>query len=337
MDNLCHTLAGVALARAGLGRRTALGTAALVIGANLPDVDALTVFLDGTTHLAFRRGWTHGILAVALWPFVLTTVLIAWDRWRRRSRPERPPVVPSALLLASAVGVLSHPLLDLLNTYGVRLLMPFSGEWYYGDSLFIVDVWAWLLLGAGVAWSGHRLRRALPHPGRPALAALALLATYSAGMRFGTRLAEHAARVAIEELHGEEPVSLMASPVPLDPGRRLIVAQVPGGYRTGEVRLGRRPAWRASREEPVPLGPWGSQLVHRAMATREGRQFLEWARFPWVETERTSGGTLVHFIDARYADRPGVPFGSLTVSVPDQPPVFTVLPGVPGPSSQEGL
>jgi inner membrane protein len=290
-------------------------------------VDALSVFLDGTTHLAFRRGWTHGILAVALWPFVLTTALIAWDRWRRRSRPGRPAVVPSALLLASAIGVVSHPLLDLLNTYGVRLLMPFSGQWYYGDALFIVDPWAWLLLGAGIVWSGRRLRRDLPHPGRPALAALALLATYSAAMRFGTRLGEHAARVAIAERYGEEPVSLLASPVPLDPTRRLIVAQVPGGYRTGAVRLGRRPAWVASREEPVPLGPWGSQVVHRAMATREGRQFLEWARFPWVEAERTSGGTLVHFIDARYADRPGVRFGALTVSVPDQPPVFTALPG----------
>ncbi len=337
MDNLCHTLAGVALARAGLGRRTALGTAALVIGANLPDLDALSVFLGGTTHLAFRRGWTHGILGAALWPFVLATALIAWDRWRRRGRPERPPVVASALLLASAIGVLSHPLLDLLNTYGVRLLMPFSGKWYYGDTLFIVDVWAWLVLGAGVVWSGRRLRRELPHPGRPALAALAILATYSAAMRFGTRLAEHAARVNIEERHGEEPLSLLASPVPIDPTRRLIVAQVPGGYRTGEVRLGRRPVWVAAREDSVPLGPWGSRVVHRAMAGREARQFLDWARFPYVETERTSGGTLVHFIDARYADRPGVRFGALTVSVPDQPPVFAALPGAPGHSSQQRL
>ncbi len=128
-------------------------------------------------------------------------------------------------------------------------------------------------------------------------------------------------------------MSLLASPVPLDPTRRLIVAQVPAGYRTGEVRLGRRPAWVASREEQVPLGPWGSQVVHRAMATREGGQFLEWARFPYVEAERTSGGTLVHFIDARYADRPGVRFGALTVTVPDQPPVLTARPATAGPLS----
>jgi inner membrane protein len=326
VDNLCHTLAGVALARTGLGRRTALGTAALVIGANLPDLDALTVFLGGTTHLAFRRGWTHGVLAVGLWPFVLTALLLAWARWRRPHRADRPPVAPGALLLASAVGVLSHPLLDLLNTYGVRILMPFSGQWYYGDALFIVDVWAWLLLGAGILASGYRLRRARPHPGRPAVAALSLLVLYAALMRLGTRVAEHVAGETLIERYGEVPVSLLASPVPLDPTRRLIVAQVPEGYRTGEVRLGRRPAWRATREDPVPLGPWGSGVVHRAMDTREGRQFLEWARFPYVETERVSGATLVHFIDARYADRPGAGFGALTVSVPSQPPVFTARP-----------
>ena len=39
MEPVTHALFGLTLARAGLGRRTRLGTAALVIGANLPDVD----------------------------------------------------------------------------------------------------------------------------------------------------------------------------------------------------------------------------------------------------------------------------------------------------------
>ena len=52
---------GAALARSALGHRTALGTATLLIGANLPDIDVLA-YLDGpAADLAFRRGWTHGI------------------------------------------------------------------------------------------------------------------------------------------------------------------------------------------------------------------------------------------------------------------------------------
>ena len=78
MDNIAHTLAGLALAEAGLKRRTALGTATLAIAANLPDVDALIYFIgDGADALAFRRGWTHGPIAMLLLPLALAAGGIA--------------------------------------------------------------------------------------------------------------------------------------------------------------------------------------------------------------------------------------------------------------------
>ncbi len=43
MDPICHTLVGAALAESGLKKRTALGTATLLIGANLPDMDVLSL------------------------------------------------------------------------------------------------------------------------------------------------------------------------------------------------------------------------------------------------------------------------------------------------------
>ena len=51
--------------------------------------------------------------------------------------------------------MLSHVALDLLNNYGVRLLMPFSNRWFYGDAVFIIDPWLWLTLGAGI-WLTRR-------------------------------------------------------------------------------------------------------------------------------------------------------------------------------------
>jgi inner membrane protein len=62
MDNLCHSLVGAALAECGLRRRTRYATFALVIGANLPDIDVLALF--GDNGLGFRRGITHGIPAL---------------------------------------------------------------------------------------------------------------------------------------------------------------------------------------------------------------------------------------------------------------------------------
>jgi inner membrane protein len=98
--------------------------------------------------LAFRRGWTHGVLALALWPFVLTGVLLLWDRYvRLKRKPDAAPARAGPLLMLTALAVVTHPTLDWLNNYGLRWLMPFSGRWFYGDALFVIDPWVWLMLG----------------------------------------------------------------------------------------------------------------------------------------------------------------------------------------------
>ena len=83
MDPLTHTLVGANLASTRLGTTTRFATPALVAGANLPDVDAILYF---TGHddlaLGFRRGWTHGVLALVVLPFVLTGLLLLIDRMR---------------------------------------------------------------------------------------------------------------------------------------------------------------------------------------------------------------------------------------------------------------
>lgn len=162
MDPIAHSFTGATLAAAGLRRATPLATAALLMGANAPDVDVLAGFGPDQAALAFRRGWTHGVLALAIWPFLLTGVLLAWDRWVRRRRD---PIAPSAraapLLALSALAVITHPTLDWVNNYGMRWLMPFDGRWFYGDALFVIDPWIWLTLGGVLflMYSRSRLAR----------------------------------------------------------------------------------------------------------------------------------------------------------------------------------
>src|SRR5262245_28776737 len=136
MDNVCHTLVGAAFGEAGLKYRTRFGAAALLISANLPDVDVF-VFATGTPPVPFRRGITHGIAAQLLLPVLLTGALMLVGKARRRSTTDdQPPLHAGWLLLLSFAGVYSHVFLDLLNNYGVRLLTPFSWRWFYGDSVF---------------------------------------------------------------------------------------------------------------------------------------------------------------------------------------------------------
>jgi inner membrane protein len=162
MDPIAHTFTGMALAAAGLRRATPLAAAALIAGANAPDIDVFSGLFGDYAPIAFRRGWTHGVLALVVWPFVLTGVLLIWDRRVRRRRDgAAAPARAGPLLAVAAVGVVTHPALDWLNNYGLRWLMPFDGRWFYGDAVFIIDPWLWLLLGGGalLSFSQSRLAR----------------------------------------------------------------------------------------------------------------------------------------------------------------------------------
>jgi inner membrane protein len=161
VDNLTHSLVGAALARSGLDRTTPLATATLVLAANAPDVDVLAFTQGEWFALASRRGITHGVPAMILLPFAVGATMAGWDRVVRRfGSPDAPPARFRALLLLSFIGVLTHPTLDWMNTYGMRWWLPFDGSWSYGDALFIIDPWIWLTLGGAAVlgsvrtWSG---------------------------------------------------------------------------------------------------------------------------------------------------------------------------------------
>jgi inner membrane protein len=149
----------MALSRAGLKSRTALATSTLVIANNLPDID-VGVFATNTLAMSFRRGWTHGVLAQVTLPIALTGAMLLYDRYRKTRSPDD-RVVPSQILMLSYLGVLLHVFMDWTNSYGVRLLMPFSEAWFYGDALYIVDPWLYLTLGLG--WW---LAKSQPRPAR---------------------------------------------------------------------------------------------------------------------------------------------------------------------------
>ena len=308
VDPVAHTLAGAALAKAGLERRRPLALPTLLIGANLPDVDVAVYWWGETFALTFRRGWTHGVLALAVLPMLLTVLMLGWDRWVRRARnPAALSASPRALLLLSAMAVASHPLLDLLNAYGIRLLMPFSDRWFYGDVLFIVDPWFWLVLGARAVLAGRR--------GNAAAARVAFLV-------FGVYVAAMAAsglssrRLIARAVPGGRASMerMMSGPVALTPFRRWVVLEQADGYRVGEFDWLRTPAVRYGDMLAYPKGDH-HPAVAALGSVPDARNFLSWARFPVFRVREQPAGTDVEIVDLRYAVDADAAFGALTVRV----------------------
>jgi inner membrane protein len=158
VDNLTHTLLGAALARTRLGRLSPYATPALIVGANLPDLDAVVRLWGGREgYLVHHRGITHAVPGIALQALGMAVVLRLAERRRERRSGEARGSWAGALAL-SAVALGSHPLLDLLNVYGLRPWLPFDPRWIYGDVAFIVDPWLWLALGAGALLAGPARR-----------------------------------------------------------------------------------------------------------------------------------------------------------------------------------
>ena len=301
MDNLAHALAGAALAEAGLKKKTGLGMATLIIAANLPDVDAFGLLVG--ENLAWRRGWTHGPVAMLVLPPLLIGAMVLFDRWqaRRGTRPvERLPVHVGWLFALAYIGWASHPLLDFMNTYGIRLLMPFSERWFYGDTLFIIDVWLWTALALGVWLSGRRRRNGSAHPARPALISLGVVAVYTTAMGAGSVAAEHLTREAAEA-RGHGPVrTVVASPVPVNPFRREVVFGTDEAYGFGVLRWTPFPSLQLNPR----LTPKNMEDPAIAEARKEKgiRDFLYWSRLPFAKVERRPDGTFVTIADARYSN-----------------------------------
>ena len=148
MDNLTHSLIGLASAKAGLERLSPYATSVCVVSANIADADFVTLFFgDRWTLLQHHRGITHSIAGTIAIGFLIPVVAFAIERLFVKVRKGSPRIRFRGLLLASLIAAATHPLLDWTNNYGVRPLLPWSGRWFYGDLVFIVDPYIWLVLG----------------------------------------------------------------------------------------------------------------------------------------------------------------------------------------------
>ncbi|WP_324808715.1 metal-dependent hydrolase [Sphingomonas sp. LY29] len=299
MDNFTHSLAGWALGQAGLKTKTRKGLAALILGANMPDIDVFFGWVPWLP-LATHRGFTHGLVGgVLLMPPLLAGLLILLDRWQvSRGAPFKSGLAmhPGWLVALCYLGALTHPLLDMLTTYSVQLMSPLSNAWYHADGLFIIDVWLWTLLAGSIAWSRWREKRDKAWR-RPVQAAIAIALGYVA---LQLVVSDRAEAATVRWAGGREVDAFFASPQPALSWRRDLVWREGRCYRRSAYDpLGGGMSAVGACQDPGIDDP----LVRLAAGgDRELQTFFRWSVLPIASVVRSRCKATIEVGDARYGD-----------------------------------
>ncbi len=318
MDNITHSLFGWTAARAGLGRRVPYATATLILASNAPDVDIVAGFRSGVDYLAAHRGPTHGPLGVIGLGLVTAGIISAWSRWRSRHDVVGVDEGVTHHFMRwwalAMIGIVCHLLMDLPTSYGTRLLSPFVWTWYALDWMPIIDVYLWLVLAVAII-AGSITRRQ-----RLAIIALALMAfDYSARAALHARaltkaaafnaagahapcataptFVAHSGAIDVPQTAPDACLEAAALPTFFSPFTWRIIRRQAGDYELSDRNvLGTAPAFQSIR-----LTSDSGPDVVRVRATRPGRVYLDFARFPIAQVpERTGTLTTVRLFDARF-------------------------------------
>jgi inner membrane protein len=132
MDSFTHLVLGgsfAALAAPPARRRLALIAGAVI--ATLPDLDVFLPHADPVAAFTEHRGFTHSILVL---PGVVV-LLWALGQWLYAPmRAER-----GRWLLAIALALLTHPVVDCFTVYGTQFFWPLDRPPVMLSSIFIID------------------------------------------------------------------------------------------------------------------------------------------------------------------------------------------------------
>lgn len=114
-----------------------------IVAAEFPDIDVFysgpVLGMGNTGYLLHHRGHTHTVV------FALLAAVVIWLVTLAIRRDLRAAPFARGLLGLSVAGTLSHIALDYTNNYGVHPWWPTDNRWFYGDAIFIVEPWLWIV------------------------------------------------------------------------------------------------------------------------------------------------------------------------------------------------
>lgn len=290
VDPVTHTLVGVGLANAFFRKR--IGKPAvpiLAIASNLPDIDGVVMLTGDPAAILMRRTFGHSLFLLPLWALALSLIF-------RRFYPQ---LELKRLFGLTLLGALVHLFFDLVNSFGVVLLWPFSDWRPEFGIIFIIDLILTGLLAAPLLLSRiPGMRDAL---GALSRGAVALAAVYILVCAVGRAKAQRVLATA-----STAPADFSyVFPEPLGPHRWKGVSREGKVYRISLVR----PFSSGIEPRDEVTTDLGDPRVEKARSTRLARR-LEWFfKAPvWKVDEGGERTSQVYVYDLRFrtlvVDRP---------------------------------
>jgi inner membrane protein len=278
----------------------------MIVAANAPDMDTVCTFFGAAAYIHWHRYITHSLIAAP----VMALASVALVRWLGKKDVKWLPAFLIALL-----GVASHLILDLTNTYGVRLLLPFSGRWFHWDLTPVIDVtlWSLLLLGVIAPWFGRLVgseigERRRSSGGGWAVISLLLLSAYDYGRSV---LHDRAVATLDSRIYkGLTPRRTAAFPG-ANPLAWTGLAELSDSYAIVPVDL--------RKDFDPDSGQWFykpelTPAAQAAMQTWPFQKFLEFVQYPvWsIEPDpETPTATQVRLVDLRFGTPPAPGFQAI--------------------------
>ncbi len=301
MEPITHALTSLTLARASFNKASRLATPMLIASGLAADLDWLSVAGGPRMFLHVHRTFLHSLVGTAV--IAVGVAAVFW--WFGRRHPTAPVRFGRALAVC-AVGAGAHLLLDMTNSYGVKLLWPFKQKWYAWDLTDSIDPWLLLLLLFGLLLPGLFRLISEEVGARPkargsqhgAIVALALIALYVIS-RWG--LHDGALEMLRARLYrGQTPLAVGAFPSGASPFTWAGVVETDNVVAELEVSFAPGSAFDPDMAH-IYFKPEISPALESARNAEVAQEFLRFARFPRATVEKTENGYRVTLRDVRFS------------------------------------
>jgi inner membrane protein len=286
MDPLTHALVGIGVAaltgdRLSVANSIQLGA---VLGALAPDFDIILQLAGDIPYLTHHRGSSHSIPGV-----LVSSAVIACLLWIIIGG-----AAPGIIFIWTLLGSVSHILLDIFNSYGAKILWPFSQKKYSVNLLVVADPIIMLMFTAVILW-----------PGMPRITAEWVFwsALVYLGIRLYMRLKVY--RMLCQKYRELKPSRVVVMPAMVSLWNWSFLVETGDKYIIGEVkcfslRTGLKGFLLDLREKRVLDKNLDHDLIGKALDSKVGRIFQAFTPYYHIYHCFEEGRHVVRFCDLRY-------------------------------------